>query len=275
MTEARALHMAGVTVRLGGAEVLSGVDLEVVSGKWLGVVGPNGAGKSTMLRSIVGLAPLASGEIRIANRPMSQLSHSTRAKEVALVAQEPVIPVGMSVRDYVLLGRNPHIPWFAVETARDVQIVHELIDALELGAFAPRPVQTLSGGERQRAVIARALAQEAALLLLDEPTTGLDIGHVQEALELVDRMRLERGLTIVSAMHDLTLASQYAESLVMLDRGRVVAQGAPVDVLTEERLSEHYRARVHVQVADAGAAGVVVTPTRPRSIPTANCSGRS
>ena len=145
---------------------------------------------------------------------------------------------------------------------QDVQVVEEVLAALELEPFGRRPVQTLSGGERQRAVIARALAQEASLLLLDEPTTGLDIGHVQEALDLVDRMRLERGLTIVSAMHDLTLASQYAESLLMLDRGRVVARGVPTDVLTEDRLSQHYRARVQVQPAPNGGSGVVVSPIR-------------
>ena len=262
MIAANALSVTGVTVRLGRAEVLSAVDLEVPGGAWVGVVGPNGAGKTTMLRTISGLAPVSSGEIRVAGEPLATLSHSKRARAVGLVAQEPVIPAGMNVRDYVLLGRNAHIPWFGVESLQDVQVVEEVLAALELEPFARRPVQTLSGGERQRAVIARALAQEASLLLLDEPTTGLDIGHVQEALDLVDRMRLERGLTIVSAMHDLTLASQYAESLLMLDRGRVVARGAPADVLTEERLSRHYRARVQVQPAPDGGSGVVVSPIR-------------
>lgn len=252
-----------VTVRLGGVDVLSEVDLEVASGAWLGVVGPNGAGKTTLLRTMAGLTPPIGGEVQVTGAPLAAMSRVERARAVALVPQEPVTPPGMTVRDYVLLGRNPHIPWFGVESARDLAVVEEILAALELASLSRRPVQTLSGGERQRAVIGRALAQEATLLLLDEPTTALDIGHVQEALDLVDRMRIERGLTIVSAMHDLTVASQYAERLVMLDRGKVVAAGSPKDVLTAERLAAHYGVRARI-VHDP-EAGVLVLPRRERA----------
>ena len=255
-----ALRLTGATVRLGGADVLRGIDLDVRAGAWLGVVGPNGAGKTTLLRAIAGLVRLASGETQIGGRHLGSLSRGARARAVALVPQEPVVPAGMTVREYVLLGRNPHIPLFAVESQRDLTVVGEILASLELARFATRAVQTLSGGERQRAVIARALAQEASLLLLDEPTTALDIGHVQEALDLVDRMRVERGLTIVSAMHDLTVASQYAERLVMLDKGRVVADGEPREVLTAERLADHYGVRARI-VHDP-EAGVLVLPRR-------------
>lgn len=256
-----AVRMVGATVRLGRAEVLCDVDLTVRTGAWVGIVGPNGAGKTTLLRTIAGLAPLSEGEIQIGGRALRSLSHLERARAIALVAQDPVVPAGMTVFDYLLLGRNPYIPWFGVESRRDLQVVEAVLSNLELDRFAARPVETLSGGERQRAVIGRALAQEAALLLLDEPTTALDMGHVQEALDLVDRMRGERGLTIVSAMHDLTVASQYAERLVMLDGGRVVADGSPSDVLTPELLSRHYRVRARV-LHDHAAAGLVVIPTR-------------
>ena len=255
-----ALRVTGASVRLGGVDVLCAVDLDVPSGAWVGVVGPNGAGKTTLLRTIAGLARLTSGEIHVGGRLLGSLSRVARARAVALVPQEPVVPAGMTVRDYVLLGRNPHIPLFAVESQRDLTVVGDILDSLELARFAARAVQTLSGGERQRAVIARALAQEASLLLLDEPTTALDIGHVQEALDLVDRMRVERGLTIVSAMHDLTVASQYGERLVMLDTGRVVADGEPREVLTAERLADHYGVRARI-VHDP-EAGVLVLPRR-------------
>lgn len=255
-----AVRISGATVRLGGADVVSGVDLEVRAGAWVGVVGPNGAGKTTLLRAVAGLARLTAGEIQVAGQPLGSLSRVARARAVALVPQEPVVPAGMTVQDYVLLGRNPHIPLFAVESQTDLRIVRDILSSLELARFATRAVQTLSGGERQRAVIARALAQEASLLLLDEPTTALDIGHVQEALDLVDRMRVERGLTIVSAMHDLTVASQYAERLVMLDKGRLVADGEPRDVLTAARLATHYGVRARI-VHDP-EAGVLVLPSR-------------
>ena len=260
MSDQPALEIAGATVHLGGTDVVAGVSLQVEAGGWLGVVGPNGAGKTTLLRAVAALAPLTAGEIRVDGRPLQSLSNSERARAIGLVPQEPVVPAGMTVQDYVLLGRNAHIPWFAIETAHDVRVVRETLEALELTGFASRIVQTLSGGERQRVVIARALAQGAALLLLDEPTTALDIGHVQEALDLVDRMRLERGLTIVSAMHDLTVASQYAERLVMLDHGRLVAEGTPNEVLTAERLAEHYGVRARI-VHDP-EAGVLVLPRR-------------
>lgn len=257
---APALEVVNASVRLGGSPVVDGVSLNVEAGGWLGIVGPNGAGKTTLLRAVAALAPLSDGEVRVDGRSLRTLSPAERARAIGLVAQEPVVPAGITVQDYVLLGRNPHIPWFAVESALDVRVVRETLAALELTDLASRVVQTLSGGERQRAVIARALAQGAALLLLDEPTTALDIGHVQEALDLVDRMRLERQLTIVSAMHDLTVASQYAERLVMLDRGRLVAEGAPAEVLTAERLAEHYGVRA--RILHDPEAGVLVLPRR-------------
>lgn len=262
MSDSPALQVVGAAVRLGGVAVVDGVSLQVEPGGWLGIVGPNGAGKSTLLRAVAALAPLTAGEIHVDGRNLRTFSHAERARAIGLVAQEPVVPAGMTVRDYVLLGRNPHIPWFAVESVHDVRVVEDTIEALELSGFAGRVVQTLSGGERQRAVIARALAQGAPLLLLDEPTTALDIGHVQEALDLVDRMRLERGLTIVSAMHDLTVASQYADRLVMLDKGRLVAEGTPTDVLTAERLAEHYGVRA--RILHDPEAGVLVLPRRAR-----------
>jgi iron complex transport system ATP-binding protein len=163
------------------------------------------------------------------------------------------------VLDYVLLGRTPYIPPLGRESAADLSAVDEVLTSLDLTAFAGRRLDTLSGGERQRAFLARALAQGARILLLDEPTSALDIGHQQEVLELVDRLRHERGLTVLATMHDLSIAGEYADRMVLLAGGRVVASGPPREVLTEDLLATHYRVRV--KVIDGGH-GPLVVPVR-------------
>ena len=235
----------GVTVELGGTRVLDDVSLAVASGEWLSIVGPNGAGKTTLLRWLAGLAS-GPGDLHLDGRPAGSLRRRERARLVALVPQAPIIPEGMSVADYVLLGRNPHISPLGVEGAHDLAAVHDALAHLDLVDMAGRIVSTLSGGERQRVLIARALAQGSPIVLLDEPTTALDVGHQQQVLELVDELREVHGLSVVSTMHDLTLAGQYADRLVLLDRGRVVVDGAAADVLTEDNLARYYGARVRI-----------------------------
>jgi iron complex transport system ATP-binding protein len=156
------------------------------------------------------------------------------------------MPQALTVAEYVLLGRTPHIGYLATETRADRLAAERAISSLELEPFVDRPLGELSGGEVQRAVLARALAQEAPILLLDEPTTGLDLGHEQHALELVDRLRRADGLTVISAVHDLTIAAQYAEQLLLLDRGRVAATGDAATVLTERTVATYFEARVRV-----------------------------
>jgi iron complex transport system ATP-binding protein len=167
----------------------------------------------------------------------------------------------MTVADYVLLGRNPHINPLGVEGSHDLAAVHDALAHLELVEMAGRVVSTLSGGERQRVLIARALAQGSPIVLLDEPTTALDVGHQQQVLELVDTLRLAHGLSVISTMHDLTLAGQYAERLILLDAGRVVVEGAAADVLTEDNLARYYGAKVRV-IHDGGQP--VILPFRQR-----------
>jgi iron complex transport system ATP-binding protein len=177
-----------------------------------------------------------------------------------MVPQSPVVPAGITVTEYVLLGRTPYIPTFGTESRRDLAIVASVLDHLDLTGLATRRLDSISGGERQRAVLARALAQQAPVLLLDEPTTGLDVGHQQQVLELVDTLRDDLDLTVVSAMHDLTLAGQFADQLVLLDGGRVAAAGPPATVLTEQIISRHYHASVRV-LEDPGGR-IVVVPVR-------------
>ncbi|NES13343.1 ABC transporter ATP-binding protein [Micromonospora sp. PPF5-17] len=255
-----AVEVRDLRVELGGRPILAGVDLTVAVGEWVTVIGPNGAGKSTLLRAVGGLLA-APGVVSLFGTPIRSLRRRDRARVVATVAQSPVVPAGMSVLDYVLLGRTPYIPPLGRESAADLAAVHEVLDRLDLMDFDRRELATLSGGERQRVFLARALAQGATLLLLDEPTSALDIGHQQEVLELVDQLRRAHGLTVLATMHDLSVAGEYADRLVLLADGRVAAAGPPQEVLTEELLSRHYRAHVRIVQGDHGP---LVVPIRPR-----------
>ena len=251
--------LSGVSVSYDGVQVLSPLDLTIASGEWLSLIGPNGAGKTTVLRAIARMAPFF-GEIHIGDQPVASLGARELARHVAMLLQEPHIPDGMSVSQYVLLGRTPHLGYLGRESSRDRGIVAEVLRRLSLDDFAARPLGRLSGGERQRAAIARALAQQAPVLLIDEPTTSLDVGRQQAVLELIDELRREQGLTVIAAMHELTLAGQYADRLALLASGRLVALGTPPEILTESTISEHYHAEVRV-VAMNGS-GTVVVPVR-------------
>jgi iron complex transport system ATP-binding protein len=250
-----AVELRGVSVALDGRPVLRDLSLHVPGGSRLGLIGPNGSGKTTLLRAVAGLIPYQ-GEIRVGDTPGSGLSRRELARRIAMVPQTPVVPAGITVTEYVLMGRTPYIPTFGVESRRDLEIVASVLDHLDLAGLAGRRLDALSGGERQRAV----LAQQAPVLLLDEPTTGLDVGHQQQVLELVDTLRDDLDLTVVSALHDLTLAGQFADQLVLLDGGRVAAAGPPVAVLTEQVISRHYHASVRVLEGPGG--GIVVIPVR-------------
>jgi iron complex transport system ATP-binding protein len=160
--------------------------------------------------------------------------------------QRPHLPDDMGVADYVMLGRTPHLGYLAAETKHDLDAVYTALEKLALSEFARRPLGTLSGGEAQRAVLARALAQEAPVLLLDEPTASLDVGHAVEVLDVIDELRQEEGLTVVTAAHDLTLAGRYAERLLLMSGGLVAAEGPPREVLTEDNLKAHYGAGIRV-----------------------------
>lgn len=252
------LTLTGFSVAIDGHTIVDRIGLHVADGEWVTIIGPNGAGKSTLLKAVGGELAYT-GEATLGGVPAAGLKRRVRARRVASVAQSPVVPAGMSVLDYVLLGRTPHMPVLGRESEADLAVVRDVLGRLDLDRFAGRELPTLSGGERQRVFLARALAQGAPLLLLDEPTSALDIGHQQEVLELIDALRCEDGLTVLATMHDLSVAGEYADRLVLLDAGRVVADGPPEDVLTEELLARHYRARVRVI---PGEHGPLVVPVR-------------
>lgn len=256
------IDVTDLAVSVDGRDLVTVDRLTVEPGEWLGLIGPNGAGKTTLLRAIQGTMPHR-GSVRFDGRERAGISRSELAKMIASVPQRPVVPSHMRVADYVLLGRTPFIPYLGTERASDLSAAREAM--LELGVLelADRRMGTLSGGELQRVVLARALAQEAPVLLLDEPTSSLDVGHTQQVMDLVDELRRRRGLTLVSALHDLTLAAQFCERLVLVADGRVVADGPARAVLTEGAIARHYGATV--RVLDDGDGRVVVIPVRARS----------
>jgi iron complex transport system ATP-binding protein len=254
------IEVEDVSAAYDGTPVLHHLSLRVPGGAWVALIGPNGAGKTTLLRAVAGLMAY-SGAIRLGEAPAHTLRKRRLARLVAYVPQRPNLPDSMTVADYALLGRTPYIPYLGTETRDDIRVVTLTLERLDLTELAGRPLGSLSGGEVQRAVLARALAQQAPVLLLDEPTAALDVGHQQQVLELIDRLRVEHRLTVLTAMHDLSLAGQFANELLLIDAGQTVAQGPAAHVLTERVIADHYGATVRVEHDARG--GVVVIPTRP------------
>jgi len=231
----------------GSGEVLKGVDLEVKRGDFLGILGPNGSGKTTLLRIISGTARQSEGSVLLEGRDMRKVRGKDIAKKIAVVHQENDLGFDYTVDEVVSMGRYPHIGRFQFNEKGGEKAVRgamELTGTLELRG---KSMTTLSGGERQRVIIARALAQEPRLLLLDEPTKNLDVRHSLDILGLIGRWNRENGLTVVMVLHDLDLAARYCSSLLLLKEGRVAGQGSVEDVMTPDRIEEVFdvRARVH------------------------------
>jgi iron complex transport system ATP-binding protein len=253
------LAVHGLTVTLDRSQVLSGVTCAAAAGGWLALVGPNGAGKSTLIRAVAGLVPYQ-GQILLDGTDVRSLRTRDRARLFAYVPQEPVLPPDMTVEQYVLLGRTPHLGYLGNPGRHDRDRAAAALERLDVARFAARRLARMSGGERQRVVLARALAAEPSVLLLDEPTSMLDVGHQQQVLELVDGLRESGGLTVLSTLHDLTAAGQYADELVLLHEGRVAASGPAAAVLTADLIEAVYAARVSVTAGPDGRP--VVAPLR-------------
>ncbi|MDE0803565.1 MAG: ABC transporter ATP-binding protein [Acidimicrobiales bacterium] len=261
-----AISWTDLSVRLGGTEVVRDLTLDVPAGTWMSLIGPNGAGKTTLVRTLSG-ALHHRGSIEVDARDVHGLSVRERAQALAVVPQHPVIPPGMRVFDYVVLGRAAHQGVRCSPSMLDRRRTVAVLQRLELESFGDRRVDTLSGGERQRVVLARAIVQDTPLLVLDEPTAALDVGHQLDVLELVADLRTERELTVVTTVHDLSVAGQFADVVAVMADGRLVASGAPADVLTPETIGAHWGVEASTDVDHDGAVTVTVRRRRESRAP--------
>lgn len=256
------LSIRGLSVRYGEYTALHELSLEVPSASFLAVLGPNGAGKSTLVRALTGVVNPAGGTVLLGEDPLQRLSAEHLARTIAVVPQDLWLPFDYTVLEVVLMGRSPHLGPLGLEGPRDVAIAREALRHLDLHELEARPLRTLSGGERQRVLLARALAQDAPILLLDEPTAHLDIAHQAAALSLLSALHRD-GRTVVAVLHDLNLASTCCPRLVLLRNGRLLADGAPEQVLTGPLLREAYGAGV-VLTTHPQTGRPAILPAAPR-----------
>jgi iron complex transport system ATP-binding protein len=234
------LELRDVAFAYGERPVLDGVSLALRPGRVVGLLGPNGAGKSTLVRLAAGLLRPARGSVLLDGRAMSSWPRREIARRIAFLPQDGVMPPAFTGWEIALMGRTPHLGWLAAEGPADLAAVERALRLADASAFADRRVGELSGGERQRVLLARALAQEPAVLLLDEPTVHLDLGHQLAMVELVVGMARRSGLAVLAVYHDLNLAAQSCDELLVLHGGRMVARGAPDDVLRSPVVPEVY-----------------------------------
>lgn len=257
------IRIDALSVTLGGRRVVDDVDLEVPAGSWLCLLGPNGAGKTTLLRAVSGTVR-HEGAVAIGDVRSDAATHPrVRARLVGVVPQTPVIPPGMTVFEYVLLGRTPHQGLRVSASLDDRRRTLAVLQRLDLEPLASRDLTTLSGGERQRVVLARALVAETPVLLLDEPTAALDLGHQFEILELLAELQEERGLTVVSTLHDLGIAGQFGDRVAVLAEGRLVATGTPTDVLCAETIGRWWGVEATTDVEVDGRVSITVRRRSP------------
>jgi iron complex transport system ATP-binding protein len=235
-----------LTCGYGSRPVLKEFSASVARGEFVAVVGPNGCGKSTLIKAISRVLRPTGGRVLLDGRDLADLRPRDVARQLAVVAQESTFEFDFTVEEVVLMGRLPHLSRFRGETEQDRRIAREAMAATDTLDLASRLVTRLSGGERQRVMVARALAQEPSLLILDEPTAHLDIAHQVDLLDLTRRLNRERGLTVLAVLHDLNLAAQYAGRLLMVKDGRPFADGTPAAVVTEANVASVYGSRVRV-----------------------------
>lgn len=233
MTADRRLEARGVSLAYGDRTIVDGLDLDVAPGRITTIVGANACGKSTLLKAMARLLAPTAGAVLLDGKEIHRQPTKQVARVLGLLPQSPIAPDGIAVSDLVSRGRHPHQGAFSRWTRADDEAVARALDATGTTHLADRPVDELSGGQRQRAWIAMALAQETDVLLLDEPTTFLDISHQIDVLDLLTDLNRSRGTTVVMVLHDLNLAARYADALVAMADGRIVAAGAPAEVLTE------------------------------------------
>jgi iron complex transport system ATP-binding protein len=246
MSETPLLSLQSLRAAYDAREVLHGLDLAVGAGEMVGLLGPNGSGKSTLLRVIAGLRGPSGGTVTLQGRNLAHTSGRERARRVALVPQSVSLPFAFPVFDVVAMGRHPHMALLGAPSKHDFAAIHTALEQTDCLELQERLVTELSGGELQRVIVARALAQEPELLLLDEPTAHLDLNHQLDIARLLQQLNRQRGLTVLWVSHDVNLAAEFCGRLVMLQAGALVADGPPGAVVTSEMVERVYGVRVPV-----------------------------
>jgi len=236
----------------GPLSVLWDLNFSIYKGDFFIIIGPNGSGKTTLLKILASITPLKSGKLEISGTPMENYSRKSLARIMALVPQSVPEDLPFTVRELVLMARSPHVGLLGLEREQDVRIAEEAMAFTGVKSLAERKIGQLSGGERQRAFIARAICQEPQIILLDEPTAALDLAHQVRVRDLMEKLRMEKNLTIVMVSHDINLAAMYGNRLMLLKKGRIVKLGAPSEVLTFETLEEAYECPLLVDESPLG-----------------------
>ncbi|GGO25835.1 ABC transporter ATP-binding protein [Deinococcus humi] len=230
----------------GTSVIVPGLNLSLKGGQVTSIIGPNGCGKSTLLRALARLRPVTGGNVELYGQALHALPSKEVARRLAILPQGPTAPEGLSVEELVWFGRHPHQGRFPVRRPEDREAVAWALSQTGMTIFASRPLEALSGGQRQRAWIAMSLAQQTEILLLDEPTTYLDLSHQLEVLQLAQRLNREGGKTVVMVLHELNQAVRYSDEIIAMREGEVYAQGRPEDVLTPELLADVFNLKAHI-----------------------------
>ncbi|MBA2940406.1 heme ABC transporter ATP-binding protein [Paenibacillus sp. CGMCC 1.16610] len=220
--------------------VLENISFEVQHGEFFGIIGPNGSGKSTLLRLLSGIDPVKNGSVELDGRPASAYSRKELARWLAVLQQDALPPVGFTIREVVEMGRYPFQNWLGEDTVEAEQLIEAIIRKLQLEPLVERTIERLSGGERQRVALAKVMAQQPRLLMLDEPTTFLDIGYQVQMMDYIREWQRESQLTVVAVLHDLNLASQYCTRLMVIHNGELAAIGTPDEIITSKLITEVY-----------------------------------
>lgn len=256
------LEISHISLNYGDTPVLNDVSFKVGKGAFYVIIGPNGAGKTTILKTVAGLCPVDAGSIRIDSKPLGNFSRRELSRKIAFVQQEVKGGLQFTVRETVLMGRAPHLGLFGLEGDVDRALAEEAMVITDVKHLENRRLFQLSGGERQRVIIARAICQQSDIILLDEPTSSLDPSHQLKIMDLMERLRIEKGRTVVMVSHDLNLAAMYGTRLLLLEEGKVVREGSVAEVMTSEILYQAYGCRMEVDLLRGKRVRISLVPEK-------------